>query len=91
VRTFNREDVHGRFDKEGNVIVPGALQTGDGSVLKKYDRMDIRDVNGVRVRPETNVTKLRRWWDGLSVRQRNAFESELYQSGEGESRMDEAA
>jgi hypothetical protein len=82
-----REDVHGRFDKGGKQVIAGGLQTGDGSALKKYDRMVIRDVNGNHIRPETNIKKLRRWWDSKTVRQRNRFEEELFQSGEGETRM----
>jgi hypothetical protein len=66
MQTF-REDVHGRFDVEGNQTVPGALQTGDGSALTKYDRMKIYDVDGNRIYPETNIKKLRRWRDGKTV------------------------
>jgi hypothetical protein len=73
-----REDVHGRVDRYGVTTRPGALETGDDSALKKYDRTRIYDVDGNRIYPETNVNKLRRWWNGKSIRQRNDFERELF-------------
>jgi hypothetical protein len=73
-----REDVHGRYDIEGNLTVPGALQTGDGSALAKYRRLKIHDVDGNRIKPETDVKKLQAWWNRKSVRARNQFESELF-------------
>jgi hypothetical protein len=51
---------------------------GDGVDLKKYDRYKIKSVSGERVYPETDAKKLRRYWDGLSERQRNEFEREMY-------------
>jgi hypothetical protein len=77
VQTY-REDVHGRIDVHGITTIPGALETGDGSALKKYDRIKIYDVNGGRVFPETDIKKLQRWWNGKSTRQRNEFEKELF-------------
>jgi hypothetical protein len=79
-----RDDVHGRYDIDGNLTAPGALQTGDGSQLAKYRRMKIYDVNGNRVYPETDVKKLQACWNRKSVRARNQFEKELFQSGEAE-------
>jgi hypothetical protein len=73
-----REDVHGRYDAKREQTLPGALQTGYGGDLAKYDRMKIYDIGGNRVYPETDVKKLRRWWNGKSVRARNNFESELF-------------
>jgi hypothetical protein len=73
-----RDDVYGRYDIEGNLTVPGALQTGDGSQLTKYRRLKIHDVDGNRVYPETDVKKLQAWWNRKSVRARNRFESELF-------------
>jgi hypothetical protein len=43
-----REDVHGRYDRDGVLTVPGALQTGDGRELAKYRRMKIYDADGNR-------------------------------------------
>ena len=40
--------------------------------------MNIKDVDGVQVYPETDVNKLRAYWASLSVRQRNEFEKEVY-------------
>lgn len=73
-----REDVHGRIDQYGVTTRPGALETGDGSALKKYDRIKIYDADGNRIYPETNINKLRRWWNGKSIRQRNDVERELF-------------
>jgi hypothetical protein len=77
-----REDVHGRYDREDTLIVPGALQTGDGSELAKYKRMKIYDADGNRVFPETDIKKLQAWWNRKTVRARNRFEADLFQSGE---------
>jgi hypothetical protein len=82
-----RDDVHGRYNRYGELTVPGALQTGNGSQLVKYRRMKIYDENGNRVYPETDVKKLQAWWNRKSVRARNQFEKDLFQSGE----LDEAA
>jgi hypothetical protein len=73
-----REDIYGRIDVHGIITIPGALETGDGSALKKYDRIKIYDVDDVQVFPETDIQKLLRWWNGKTVRQRNAFERELF-------------
>jgi hypothetical protein len=77
-----RDDVHGRYNIEGELTVPGALQTGDGSQLAKYRRLKIHDVDGNLVKPETDIKKLQAWWNRKSVRARNRFESDLFQSGE---------
>jgi hypothetical protein len=76
-----REDGYGRYDIEGELIKPGALQTGDGSSLG-YKRMKIHDANGSRVYPETDIKKLQAWWNRKSTRARNLYEQALYQSGE---------
>jgi hypothetical protein len=52
--------------------------TGDGSALAKYDHIAVYDVDGNQVHFETDVEKLRAWWFGMSQRQRNAFEQELF-------------
>jgi hypothetical protein len=85
-----RDDVCGRIGRYGETKEPGALQSGDGSALKKYDHIKIYDVDGNRVRPETDVNKLRQWWDRKSVRQRNEFERELFYS-KNVQRLGEAA
>jgi hypothetical protein len=77
-----REDAHGRYDREGVLLIPGALQTGDGRELAKYRRMKIHDVDGNRVYPETDIKKLQAWWNRKSVRARNLFERDLFQSKE---------
>jgi hypothetical protein len=82
-----REDVHGRYDSEGALIIPGALQTGDGRELAKFKRMKIHDADGNRVYPETDIEKLLAWWNRKSTRARNRFESELFYN----TRMAEAA
>jgi hypothetical protein len=79
-----REDVHGRYDREGKLIVPGALQTGDGSKLAKYKRMKNYDIDGNRVYPETDIKKLQAWWNHKSTRARNRFESELFYNDRSE-------
>lgn len=56
----------------------GAVFTGDGSALVKYDHIVVRDTDGDEVHFETDVEKLRAWWFGMSQRQRNAFGAELF-------------
>jgi hypothetical protein len=56
----------------------GAVFTGDGSALAKYDHIVVRDIDGNDVHFETDVEKLQTWWHGMSRRQRNAFEAELF-------------
>jgi hypothetical protein len=73
-----RTDWYGRLDNYGIKTRHGAIDTGDGFALRKYDRIKIFDVDGKRVRPDTDVRKLQRWWNGKSARQRNNFERELF-------------
>jgi hypothetical protein len=73
-----RTDWYGRLDDYGVKVRLGAIDTGDGSALKKYDRLKIYDADGNRVHPETDVKKLQRWWNGKSARQRENFEKELF-------------
>jgi hypothetical protein len=54
---------------------PEAVRTGDDSILKKYDRMVIKNRDGVQDFPETDVDKLSSYWNGLTVRERNRFEA----------------
>jgi hypothetical protein len=44
--------------------------------------MKIHDVDGNRVYPETDIKKLQAWWNRKSVRARNLFERDLFQSKE---------
>jgi hypothetical protein len=68
----------------------GAVFTGDGSALEKYDHIAVYDVDGDQVHFETDVEKLRAWWLGMSRRQRNEFEKELFYLKE-RPRLDNAA
>lgn len=56
----------------------GAVFTGDGSALAKYDLIPVYDVDGGEVHFETDVEKLRAWWFGMDRRQREEFEKELF-------------
>jgi hypothetical protein len=68
-----RHDWYGTDDDES-----GAVFTGDGSALAKYDHIKVFDIDGNEVHFETDIEKLRAWWFGMSRRQRNEFERELF-------------
>jgi hypothetical protein len=47
-------------------------------MLKIYATLDIRDISGQRVFPETDLDRLRSYLDRLSARQRPRFEAAVY-------------
>lgn len=55
-----------------------ALRINDASMLKRYKKMIIRNTDGDRVYPATDLDTIRRFHDSLTPRMRARFEREVF-------------
>jgi hypothetical protein len=84
VDAIGKHRAHAWFEGDDLIVMQNyrtdkktAMETGDDNFLKRYDAIEIFDVNDKRVFPETDLGKLKAFEESLTESQRNLFDAEV--------------